>query len=355
MYRYSFRRAVVLVGCMIAVTACTKKEVYVELKEAPKVSLMQYIQNNFTLSSFYAALKKTGLDKMLEERDSLTVLVPDNDAFKSIGVLSAADLDRLNTDSLKKALEYHILPQKILYNSIPQTIDNEYKNITGNNLYFSRELPRQYPNVNNKGHVNGAAFKYIDNLARNGVIHILDRPLKPAAPSVRAFLEADTTYTYFIAALKKFGLYEQLDKDGPITLLAVPNEGFRMQNISLDSISRMDTARLKRYLFSVYVLNPNRIYVSHFEDAPGTKDGPNGLGNYIFSKDGILYFQYFKPTTYIRVYGYGRDYGLPDWQYPSLGGGFFDPATILNADNTTANGVVHRITKLILYPNEMKK
>lgn len=338
-----------MLAVAVAMTACSKKEVLVEAEGKPTPNLLQYIQNNFTFSCFHAALKKTGLDKTLAERDSLTVLVPDNDAFKKIGIQTPADIERLNTDSLKKALEYHILPQRILHQEIPLALDNEYTNLPGNILYFSRELPRQYPDINNKGHVNGATFKYVNSITKNGVIHVLDKPLKPAAASVQAFLDADTTFSYFVTALKKFGLYNQLDDDDPVTVLALPNSAFRNLNITLDSIAKLDTIQYKKYLFGVHILKPSRLFFSHFKDAPGTKEFDNGPGDYVFSIDGVLYFQYGTA----KVYGYGKDYGLP--YNIILGPGWSGSATFTSQDIVAVNGVIHVMDRLIIYPNDMKK
>ncbi|MEC5145351.1 fasciclin domain-containing protein [Chitinophaga sp. 212800010-3] len=333
-------------GCCFI--SCTKKEVYVNETTAPQPKLLQYIQNNFTFTLFYAALKKTGLDQVLEEKDSLTVLVPDNDAFKKQGINTVADIAQLNTDSLKKAIAYHILPVKVLYKDIPQTVDNEYPNLSGNTLYFSKPITPD-PSGRNKGHVNGAAFTYVDRITKNGVVHVIDRLLKQPAPSVKALLDADTTYRYFVAALKKFGLYEQLDGPGPFTVLAVPNTGFTNWNISPDSIAKLDTLQWKKYLFGVYVLYPNRLFLSDFLDAPGTKNFDNGIGNYVFSESGVLYFQYLR----ILVYGYAKDYGTRF--NPILGDGWYKAATFINSDNIAQNGVVQVMDKLIIYPSDMKK
>ncbi|MBN9381318.1 MAG: fasciclin domain-containing protein [Chitinophagaceae bacterium] len=342
----------VVILSLALMASCGKKEVVVDLTKQPQTDLLRYIQNNFTFSCFYEALAKTGLDKMLAEKDSLTVLVPDDDAFKRIGINSPEGIDKLNTDSLKKAISFYILPQTILYDEIPLAVDNEYKNLAGDILYFSKPLPREYPDERNKGHVNGAAFKFVDLKNKNGVVHVLDRTLKPPAPSVKAFLDTDTTYSYFVAALKKFGLYDQLDKEGPFTVMAVPNEAFRSLNISLDSIARLDTVQFKKYLFGVYVFYPNRLFFSDFQDAPGKKNGFNGIGNYLYSVDGYLYFATYDGGMMLAL-GYAKDFGTP--YDPSLGPGFNGPAHFYSYDNLAVNGVVHGINKLVIYPNEMKK
>lgn len=362
--RYTCRntRLAVLLAVVTTMAACKKEKVYVEMKKAPLPSLIECIRSNFTLTNFYAALKKTGLDKMLEETNSMTVLAPDNEALKAIGIYTPADLDRLNTDSLEKALRGHFLPKAVYQNDIPRAIDNEYKALNGTTLYISKQLPPPLhtyvpPSL---GHVNGAAFKYTDLKAKNGVVHIIDRPLKPTSPSVKAILDADTSFSFFVAALKKFGLYEQLNGDGPFTVFAPLNNAFRSQNISLDSIAKLDTLQLKKSLFSLYILNPNRVFFSDFMDALGVP--PNDRSTYYFydaASDCTLRLE-IPDATYLhgqlRAIGPGKVAG----SHVNYGGTdmrpiYFATPIYTSYDNPAINGVVHIINGLLVYPDDVKK
>ncbi len=142
-------------------------------------SLVDALEANGNVSTLLAALRATGLDAPLNAPGEFTLFAPSNGAFDSYfnetGTNAGAVL--ANPDALRPILEYHVVPGAITANAIrnlarPITVDT----INGRPLVLglnSEELPQLILN-------NGRAFVTVpDNLANNGVYHVLDNVLLP--------------------------------------------------------------------------------------------------------------------------------------------------------------------------------
>jgi len=344
----------VIVILLFLCSACVKTSVVQEVDRGTK-STMDILNNNFSFSLFRNAVNMAGLtDKV--NGDTLTILVPDNTAFERIGITTVDDLARINKDSLRKWIGHHMAKGKIKYDDVPQTVDNEYWTIDNNILYFSKRQVLEPWEVGNKYlHVNGDTLDYFDLEATNGVIHVLHTPLKYPAASVKEIIDKDTTLTLYVAALKKFRLYDQLVNEGPFTLFAPVNKAFLNLGIDEDSINRMNPASFKNLLFGSTVLTPNRIFTTDILNAKSNQNGPNGVGNYLFTLDGIVEFEMqtgINPVAFVYGYVYCADY--PDC-YDRVGGGYGNPAAVISRDHIAKNGVVHKLSNLIFYPADMQK
>lgn len=330
--------------------ACTKTTT-IQVKDPGTKTLADVLKNNFSFSLFYAAAKKAGLEQQLAT-DTLTVLVPDNTALNKVSIFNESTFNTWNADSLKRWVQYHIVQGKVLYEDVPQTLDNLYNSLTGDVLYFSK--PLKAPVLPAKIlHINGDTANAFNIAAGNGVVHVLTQPLKlPVASSVQSFLEADTSYSFFITALKKFGLYDQLNQPGPFTVIAPVNAVFRTLRITADSISKLDTMQYKKVLFGCYVYTPSRFFISDFQDAPGKSYSGIALpgDELYYTPDCYFDFNYTTLNCSYRALGYTTAN-----QY--LGGGLTRAQSLIaGRNNITGNGIVHQLTgNLVLWPNEMKR
>ncbi|WP_021191567.1 fasciclin domain-containing protein [Sphingobacterium sp. IITKGP-BTPF85] len=97
-----------------------------------------FIKNNYEMTLFSAALEKVGLASTLNEKGPYTVLVPTDAAFNELGIFRPSDFDKMNLDSLKKVIQYHILPRRMLLRDIPSNgVDVRYATLAGSELYAS--------------------------------------------------------------------------------------------------------------------------------------------------------------------------------------------------------------------------
>merc|ERR1711988_1801729 len=140
-----------------------------------KPNIVELAQSVDDLSTLVAAVVAGDLAETLSSPGPFTVFAPTNEAF---GALPEGTLDTLlkpeNKDQLVDILTYHVLPAQVLSTDLePKQI---VKTVEGKDLLVSIYKGDVYAN---KAKVVGA-----DNLASNGVAHIIDGVLLPKADDV---------------------------------------------------------------------------------------------------------------------------------------------------------------------------
>merc|ERR1712222_7804 len=154
----------------------------VELTEAdgpePTANIVELAQSVDSLSTLVAAVVAGDLAETLSSPGPFTVFAPTNDAF---GALPAGTVDTLlkpeNKDQLVDILTYHVLPAQILSTDLKRF--QEVETVEGKPILVERS--RRGVRVGSKleATVVGA-----DNLATNGVAHIIDTVMLPPSKSV---------------------------------------------------------------------------------------------------------------------------------------------------------------------------
>merc|ERR1712019_132982 len=140
-----------------------------------KPNIVELAQSVDDLSTLVAAVVAGDLVDTLSSPGPFTVFAPTNEAF---GALPEGTLDSLlkpeNKDQLVDILTYHVLPAQVLSTDLqPKQV---VKTVEGKELLVSIYKGDVYAN---KAKVVGA-----DNLASNGVVHIIDGVLLPKADSM---------------------------------------------------------------------------------------------------------------------------------------------------------------------------
>merc|ERR1711913_10264 len=151
----------------------------VELTEAdgpePTVNIVELAQSVPDLSTLVAAVVAGDLAETLSSPGPFTVFAPTNEAF---GALPEGTLDTLlkpeNKDQLVNILTYHVLPAQVL--STDLKFFQSVPTVEGKNVHVVRTSKGVYvgPSVRELKTVVDA-----DNLASNGVAHIIDGVLLP--------------------------------------------------------------------------------------------------------------------------------------------------------------------------------
>merc|ERR1711862_36223 len=140
-----------------------------------KPNIVELAQSVDDLSMLVAAVVAGDLVETLSSPGPFAVFAPTNEAF---GALPAGTLDSLlkpeNKDQLVDILTYHVLPAQVLSTDLqPKQV---VKTVEGKDLLVTIYKGDVYAN---KAKVVGA-----DNLACNGVAHIIDGVLLPKADAV---------------------------------------------------------------------------------------------------------------------------------------------------------------------------
>jgi hypothetical protein len=168
--------------------------------------------------------------------------------------------------------------------------------------------------------------------------------------------------------LKKFGYWQQLQGQGPFTVLAPPDSVFIKRGLTVDSINRMDVSQVDPVVFACYFLTPNHVYMSDIHNLlpPSgvfTSNFPSQDPNYdiiigqgpVFNGAGAVTAASANGSNQITV---GPNASQP---YEEQGAPFkgetlptlFPVGTYINY--TFSNGVVHLLDDIMVMPGLVQK
>lgn len=339
----------IVIAAWLLQAACVKAPDAVPQAKTEDRPLLTILKNNYAFSMFYTALQRTGMDKMLETKGPFTLLVPDNNAFAASGI-STDSLLKMDTASLGKLVRYHIIPAGITYAGIPQTLDTPYPTLAGPAVYFSTPITdlKTIPL-----HINGVVVSKTDIPAANGYMMALNQVLRYPEVSVKAYLQKNPRYSYFTQALKQFGLLDKLEGTGPFVVLAPDNAAFIKNRLDQKTLAGIDTTTYQKFLFSAYVLSPNRFFLSDYLIDAKPRNA--------------VIFQPEYVATFLSVYrGTEASFGIMSLDYleiqaktanpPYYGNPFiYGPKPKLtDPDHPAVNGVIHGLDDLALIPDSVK-
>lgn len=217
-----------------------------------------FLKNNYDFSLFYAALQYTGLADTLHKAGPYTVIAPNNKAFNEIGIQLPGDIYKLNRDSLRQAMAYHIINRKLLVANMPVNgVDVRYQTLAGIQLYLSMaSFDPLFPEyVNHRPFFSGSLAYRKDIPLVNGTMHAVDKIMKQyPGVGVQKWLAARPQYSIFVSGLKKFGLWDELAQKGPFTIFAPENKAFTDAGITQAVVDGMNPAQyIGPRLFGCYI------------------------------------------------------------------------------------------------------
>lgn len=254
MKRLNFLKKSILFGGMFVLlgAAACKKNDPVKVDK----TINGIVSSAADFSTLNAAVKKAGLSATLNGAGPFTVFAPDNNAFAASGITSAV-LASLSADQVKNILLYHTVAGKIMSSQVPAGPNAEVTAANGETLYVTK---------NDKGvFINGVMVTKADVSATNGVIHVIGKVLMPAAGNIVEIAQADTTFSYLVAAVVKANLAGALSGDGPLTVFAPTNNAFRAAGFpTIASIQAADPAVLTSIL--TYHVIGARVFSSDLTD-----------------------------------------------------------------------------------------
>lgn len=199
---------------------------------------------NYNLEMFSHFARRTGLEAQLETYGDITVFGFTDEAFKELDQVEQEGYVQ-DMQETRELLRYHIAPGKYLKDSI-----TDYQNIQtldGRNALRMR--------IYRKGcGVETAMMVKTDIEGLNGVLHIIDRVLKPPKDNILDVLQNDGNYTILSEAIQKVSkrnpefLNTTRFSHGAVTFLAPSDEAFKkLGEAKLRNIMR-DTSVLTKIL-----------------------------------------------------------------------------------------------------------
>ena len=164
-----------------------------------------------------AAVQAAQLVDTLKGPGPFTVFAPTDEAFAKLPAGTVENLLKPeNKAQLTAVLTYHVVPGRWLAKDVAT--------MTGAVSVQGQRIDLKV----DEGSVRAdeATVVAADVTCSNGVIHVIDRVLLPAAKSLVATADGAGTFKTLLAAAKAAGLAEVLAKDGPFTLFAPTDEAF---------------------------------------------------------------------------------------------------------------------------------
>merc|ERR1712086_1131932 len=197
------------------------------LTAAPTLNIVELAQSVDSLSTLVAAVVAGDLVTTLTSPGPFTVFAPTNDAF---GALPAGTLDTLLKPESKALLvdilTYHVLSGQVL--STDLAASQVVATVEGKNIKVTKDASGVKVGANLEATVVAA-----DNLATNGVAHIIDAVMLPpsaltAAPTLNIVELAQSvdSLSTLVAAVVAGDLVTTLTSPGPFTVFAPTNDAF---------------------------------------------------------------------------------------------------------------------------------
>ncbi|MGE9313863.1 fasciclin domain-containing protein [Niabella sp. CJ426] len=200
--------AVIVAITGLLVTGCKKTQY--DLKTTSDVNITGYLNTRLdSFSLFKEILDVTGTAAYLDAYGAYTCFVVTNAGVKrwmdSNGVPSIAAAD---VSTLKNLVRFHLLEDTI---NTSLFTDGKLKTATMYGQYL----------ITGVNFVNGVASYTVNRQASivqsnvrvgNGVIHVIDHMLTPAAKTIAQEIESDPNFSIFVQAMKETGFYEVLNR-----------------------------------------------------------------------------------------------------------------------------------------------
>ena len=229
--------------------------------EAPTQNIAEIAAENKDLTILNAALKASGLDKVLmSSEDEFTVFAPTDASFAELLEELDVTSEELLADKelLTMVLTYHVIPNMtvkaadIPYGDSIETVNGQAFSISDANVIMD---------------ASGDTSKIIktDVLATNGVIHLIDDVLLPTDKSIVDLAVATEDLSILKEAVVAAGLADALaDEDADLTVFAPNNAAFAKLLAELD-ISKEQLLQDKLLLTKVltyHVIEDDRVFAS---------------------------------------------------------------------------------------------
>jgi uncharacterized surface protein with fasciclin (FAS1) repeats len=225
--------------------------------------LQTYISGDTSLSIYNAAITKANDASLLSGSDSVTVLAPTNDAFRAAGI-SVSTINSMSSSAVDSLLRYHFISQSADLNQGKYT---SFTSTLGSPIYG-------YGGTTDSNYFNGAQATRVTIPNSNATLYRLNSPLGIPYSSGSSYFAADTSLSYFNAALTRAGI-DPSTNNGWTTVLAPTNSAFIAAGYpTISSIQSADSAKLRTTL--MYNMLPGQYFTNSYNGITTVPTSVNG-------------------------------------------------------------------------------
>lgn len=197
-----------IAGVMIVACLTRCKRDHLTYTTTSVVNMYSYLEQNNQFSMFKQIIDKSGYTGFLNGYGTYTMFAPDNDGVKAyLKATSKASVDDIDTATAKGLVGIAVIPDTL---STQYFTDGKLRTPTEQGQYIITGVVT----------TNGVTTTVINKQANllqsnvrvgNGIIHVIDNVLVPAALTLAQTIEQNPRYSIFSEMLKATGFYDTLN------------------------------------------------------------------------------------------------------------------------------------------------
>ncbi|XP_002663594.2 periostin [Danio rerio] len=177
---------------------------------------------------------------------SYTIFAPSDDAWEELDPASKAAVISLGNTELYNALHYHMVSKRFLTKDLK------------NDMTLESMFNKQGLHINHYSNgvvtVNCARIIHGNQVATNGVVHVIDRVISVVSQTIKDVIETNDDLSSLSGVVVSADLQDQLGEPGHYTLFAPTNEAF--DKINADALERlMSDQTVIQALLKYHLLN----------------------------------------------------------------------------------------------------
>ncbi|KAM3601010.1 uncharacterized protein V6R79_006083 [Siganus canaliculatus] len=202
------------------------------MRGCPAVAPIDHVYGTLGLVKATTTQQYSDMSKLREEiegKGSFTMFAPSNEAWDLLdNDVRSALVSNVNIE-LYNALHFHMVNRRLLTKDMKNdmTVTSMYNDL---GLYINH-----YPN--GIVTVNCARIIHGNQVATNGVVHVIDRVISAVGNTIKEVLDVHEDLSSFGAAVIAAGMMDKLGQPGHFTLFAPTNEAF--DSLSPDYLERI--------------------------------------------------------------------------------------------------------------------
>uniref|UniRef100_A0A8D0A3V9 Periostin n=1 Tax=Sander lucioperca TaxID=283035 RepID=A0A8D0A3V9_SANLU len=187
----------------------------------PAVAPIDHVYGTLGLVKATTTQQYSDMSKLREEiegKGSFTMFAPSNEAWEQVeSDVRSALVSNVNIE-LYNALHFHMVNRRLLTKDMKNdmTVTSMYNDLGIYINHYSNGIVT----------VNCARIIHGNQVATNGVVHVIDRVIRGVANNIKDVLDVTDELSSFKAAALASGLMDKLDQPGHYTLFAPTDEAF---------------------------------------------------------------------------------------------------------------------------------
>ncbi|XP_078121451.1 periostin-like isoform X3 [Sander vitreus] len=283
------------------------------MRGCPAVAPIDHVYGTLGLVKATTTQQYSDISKLREEiegKGSFTMFAPSNEAWEQVeSDVRSALVSNVNIE-LYNALHFHMVNRRLLTKDMKNdmTVTSMYNDLGIYINHYSNGIVT----------VNCARIIHGNQVATNGVVHVIDRVIRGVANNIKDVLDVTDELSSFKAAALASGLMDKLDEPGHYTLFAPTDEAF------------------------------DKLSPGYMERIMGDKDVTAALVNYHLLKSVQCSEAIMAGSVYETAEGSTIEMGC-DGDSLTVNG----IKMVLKKDIVTTNGVIHLIDR-VLIPDSAK-